>query len=151
MSRQKDAQRGLNGAAMTMLPGDSVWLPNPEEHDFPAALSYLDLLWPDDDVDIAQVVAELRAAATIVKMAKDILRASRLELLPMSNAHVNRNIHKFHKGKLLSPVLLVRGNPLIIADGYHRICAAYHLTEDLEVPCRLVSPRMRDGIRSYAS
>jgi len=25
-----------------------------------------------------------------------------------------------------------------IADGYHRVCASYHLDEDTEIPCRLV-------------
>jgi hypothetical protein len=27
--------------------------------------------------------------------------------------------------------------PLVVADGYHRICASYHLDEDAEIPCRL--------------
>lgn len=129
----------------------SIWLPEPEEHDFPAAMEYLDLLWLGSDVCIPHLVDDLRATETVVRKAKDILRASRLELLPKINLHVNSNIQKVRKGKLLSPVLLVRGNPLIIADGYHRVCAAYHLTEDLEVPCRLVSPRGRNDIRSYAS
>ena len=47
------------------------------------------------------------------------------------------------KGKALSPVLLVRGEigryPLVVADGYHRICASYHLDEDTEIPCRMVA------------
>jgi hypothetical protein len=39
-------------------------------------------------------------------------------------------------------VLLVRGQltsevPLTIADGYHRICASYHLDEDADIPCRI--------------
>ena len=47
--------------------------------------------------------------------------------------------HAFKKGKKLSPLLLIRSNgKLVIADGYHRICASYYLSEDLEVPCRLV-------------
>jgi hypothetical protein len=40
-------------------------------------------------------------------------------------------------------VLLVRGRlqqdtPLTIADGYHRICASYHLDENADIPCRIV-------------
>jgi hypothetical protein len=27
--------------------------------------------------------------------------------------------------------------PLIVGDGYHRICASYHLSEDADIPCRL--------------
>jgi hypothetical protein len=47
------------------------------------------------------------------------------------------------KGKPLSPVLLVRGGlaegtALTVADGYHRICASHHLTEDADIPCRIV-------------
>jgi hypothetical protein len=47
----------------------------------------------------------------------------------------------------LSPVLLVRGhtNPplhvnddLVIADGYHRVCASHHLDENADIPCKLV-------------
>ena len=46
------------------------------------------------------------------------------------------------KGESLSPVLLVRGQatvgaPLIVADGYHRICASYHLNEDTDILCRI--------------
>ena len=31
-----------------------------------------------------------------------------------------------------------RGVPLTIADGYHRICASYHLDENADIPCHLV-------------
>jgi hypothetical protein len=112
-----------------------MWKHDPEEHDFPAASDYLELLLEAEEV--AQVVARLRGAETIVKKAKDILRSSELPLLPKENVHVSENIAKVKKGKKLSPVLLVRGRPLIIADGYHRVCAVYYLSEDLEVPCRL--------------
>jgi hypothetical protein len=27
--------------------------------------------------------------------------------------------------------------PLTIADGFHRICASYHLDEDADIPCRI--------------
>jgi hypothetical protein len=42
----------------------------------------------------------------------------------------------------LSPVLLVAGDlrldrPLQVADGYHRVCASYHLDENTDIPCRL--------------
>jgi hypothetical protein len=40
-------------------------------------------------------------------------------------------------------VLVVRGHlgtgrPLTVADGYHHICASYHIDEDADIPCRLV-------------
>lgn len=114
---------------------EELWLRDPEEHDYPAAMDFLSLLM--DAADTLTVVQNLRTMPTDVRKAKDILRASGLPLLPADNPHVAHNIAKVHAGKRLSPVLLVRSRPLIIADGYHRICAAYHLTEDLDVPCRL--------------
>jgi hypothetical protein len=41
------------------------------------------------------------------------------------------------------PVLLVRGElrtglPLIVADGYHRLCASYHVDGATDIPCRVV-------------
>ncbi|WEK71353.1 MAG: hypothetical protein P0Y62_07265 [Candidatus Chryseobacterium colombiense] len=116
---------------------DNIWLKEPEEHDFPAAQDYLELLFIPEQAQ--KIVAELKKASTIMKKSKDILRASRLALLPETNIHVKENLRKVQKNKKLSPILLVRGqNELIIADGYHRLCCSYYLTEDLEVPCRLV-------------
>jgi hypothetical protein len=116
---------------------NKYWLKNPEPHDFPAAADYLELLFSEDEKKV--FVDNLKKAVTIKKKAKDILRASVLPLLPESNIHVKENIKKVKKGGKLSPVLLVRkNNKLIIADGYHRICAMYYLSEDLEIPCRLV-------------
>lgn len=115
----------------------SIWLSDPEAHDYPAALDYLELLMPNELAQ--QYVDKLQDATTIVKKAKDIFRASALTLLDEHNFHVNKNLKKVKNGTLLSPILLVKwNNQLIIADGYHRMCAAYQLDEDLEVPCRLV-------------
>jgi len=115
----------------------TYWLENPEEHDFPAAQDYLELIYAPDIAK--QKVDLLRKAPTVQKKAKDILRASMLSMLPESNIHVKANIKKVKKGGKLSPILLVRGSDkLIIADGYHRVCAIYFLSEDLVVPCRLV-------------
>lgn len=114
-----------------------IWLSDPEAHDFPAAQDYLELLMTEKEA--ALLVKQLQKATTKNKKAKDILRASSLPLLPKENRHVSDNLKKFKKGKKLSPLLLVRRNEkLVIADGYHRICASYYLSEDLEVPCRLV-------------
>lgn len=112
-----------------------VWKPDPEKHDYPAAEEFLDMLFPPDTTE--HIVHRLRHGATVLKKAKDVLRASGLPLLPKDNMHVAHNIEKVNAGRKLSPVLLVRGQPLLIADGYHRVCAIYYLSEDLEVPCRL--------------
>lgn len=114
-----------------------IWLAEPQKHDFPAALDYLDLLFPL--VEVKQMVKKLKKATTIKKKAKDILRASGMSLLPKDDYSVQAKIQEVKKGIKLSPILLVRKDEkLIIADGYHRICAAYYLSEVLEVPCRLI-------------
>ena len=117
------------------------WKDEPDAHDFPAAHDYLSLLFPD--ADVAALVEALGAAPTIRRKAKDLLRASGLRLLAPDNPHVDKDLKKVAQGEALSPVLLVRGRaakgrPLVIADGYHRICASYHLDEDADIPCRLV-------------
>ena len=116
------------------------WQDAPEEHDYPAAADYLSLVLPDAVVQA--VVDGLRAAPPVQRKAKDILRASGLPLLPQSNPHVAADLEKVAKDKALSPILLVRGDarvpaPLVVADGYHRVCASYHLDENSEIPCRI--------------
>jgi hypothetical protein len=116
-----------------------VWMEAPEEHDFPAALDYLTLIMSDKQA--AAAVEALRRAPLIHRKAKDLLRASRLPLLPKDNAHVAADLKKVASGKRLSPVLLLRGRdaiPMNVADGYHRVCASYHLDENTDIPCRLV-------------
>jgi hypothetical protein len=114
----------------------TIWLADPEAKDFPAALDYLELHFELEEA--SELVNKLLKVVTIKKKAKDIFRASGLPLLPEDNRHVKNNLRKFKDGTKLSPVLLVRHEgKLIIADGYHRLCASYYLSEDLEVPCRL--------------
>jgi hypothetical protein len=117
-------------------PAREHWQDEPDEHDFPAAADYLSLMFSEQTV--AAIVVALRAAPTSRRKAKDLLRAARLELLPSDDPEVAKDRKKIARGERLSPVLLVRGTPLIVADGYHRICASYHLAEDTEIPCRLV-------------
>ena len=114
------------------------WLADPEAHDFPAAKDFLELVFPSAVAD--DLTKRLRASETITKKAKDILRASRLPMLGQDNVHVQSNLDKIKNNKKLSPVLLIAGDPLVIADGYHRVCAIYYLSEDLDVPCRLIHP-----------
>lgn len=113
------------------------WMAESEPHDYPAAKSYLSLLV--GMAEAAKLVKALRSQKALEHYAaKDILRASGLPLLPADDAEVAADIEKVKGGRKLSPVLLVRGNPLWIADGYHRVCATYHLGEKTEIPCRAV-------------
>ncbi|GMA21673.1 hypothetical protein MM440_06795 [Arsenicicoccus piscis] len=118
------------------------WQDTPEEHDYPAAASYLSLL--ADDGVVEATVAAFRVAQSAHFKAKDILRAAGLALLPIDNPHVASGLRKVHRGVALSPVLLVRGDaaagrPALIADGYHRVCASYHTDENTDVPVRIVA------------
>lgn len=115
------------------------WLPDAEEHDYPAAQSYLSILYGDDRV--AQLVTRLKAAGIVQFKAKDIFRASQLSLLGVSNAHVEKDRQKILDGAALSPLLLVRdeaNGKVIIADGYHRLCAIYGFDEDILIHCKII-------------
>jgi len=115
------------------------WLAKPEDHDYPAAFSYLSLIYQKDTAN--KLVAALKKSSMETFKAKDIFRASSLSLLGISNSHVKRDKMKIKKGIKLSPLLLVRDNTngkVIIADGYHRLCAAYSFNEDAIIPCKIV-------------
>ncbi len=115
------------------------WQREPEVHDYPAAQSYLLLLFKPKTV--VRYIDELKAAAVTEFKAKDIFRASGLSLLGISNSHVERDRRKIRAGRRLSPLLLVRDKArgrVIIADGYHRLCAVYHFDEDALIPCKIV-------------
>lgn len=115
------------------------WLAEPEEKDYPAAQSYLTLLF--DEAVVGNLVAGLRKAGVCRFKAKDIFRASGLSLLGVSNSHVEKDRKKVKEGTALSPILLVRDGrqgKLIIADGYHRLCAVYSISEDEWIPCKIV-------------
>lgn len=114
------------------------WLTEPEDHDYPAAMSYLSLIF--DEARAADYAQKLKQAQVTPFRAKDIFRASGLSLLGVSNKHVDKDREKIEAGKKLSPVLLVRGSEgkLIIADGYHRLCAVYSYDEDAVIPCKIV-------------
>jgi hypothetical protein len=98
--------------------------------------NYLTLLMTE--AEAGTLVDALRGAATVHRTAKDILRASGLALLPEADTHVAADLDKVRNGEKLSPILLVRGRHLLVADGYHRVCAAYWLDENTDIPCRLV-------------
>jgi hypothetical protein len=118
-----------------------LWKAKPEPSDYEAASAFLSLVFPTPRVKA--LVRALRAAPITQRSAKDLLRASGLPLLPQSEASVKNDLKKIAKGKPLAPILLVRGNlslgvPLIVADGYHRICAVCHFDEFAPVSSQMV-------------
>ena len=123
------------------MPQTVKWLPKPVKHDYQAAEDYLSLVMSPKRA--AEWRKKLSAARNDVthRQAKDILRASQLALLGEDNKHVASDLRKAASGAALSPILLVRGtvtHPLIVADGYHRVCASYWIDENTDIPCVLV-------------
>jgi hypothetical protein len=116
------------------------WAEKGEAEDFDAAVKFLSLL--SSGTKAAALVKSLRNSKLVEYAAKDLLRAARLPLLPSDESHVDADLKRIHKGKALAPVLLVRGDiatglPLIVADGYHRICAVCYFDESAPIPCRI--------------
>ena len=115
------------------------WLTQPQEHDYPAAKSYLSLIRdPKSATDLARRLG--RARMTRFK-AKDILRASGMPALSSKDFHVAHDRKKIRAGIPLSPILLVRDSEhgkVLVADGYHRLCCVYGLDPNAVVPCKIV-------------
>jgi hypothetical protein len=115
------------------------WLDEPADANYPAAQAYLSLILTPKRCKA--VMKDFADAEVERYKAKDLFRASGLSLLGVSNAHVQRDIRKIRAGKPLSPLLLLRVPELaklIVADGYHRLCAVYSLDENVVVPCKVV-------------
>jgi hypothetical protein len=115
------------------------WLAECEEQDYPAAASFLGLIY--DDVTVKAKVGGLQRSPLSKFKAKDILRASGLKPLADDNEHVRKDLKKIKDGKEMSPMLLVRdpqNGKVIVADGYHRVSAVYAFGEDEWIPCKIV-------------
>jgi hypothetical protein len=148
MAKKNGSGAKKNGSGSANAPGAKMqpvrserWGEEPDEHDYPAAAAYLSLIC--DPSEVRRLVTALKAAPIVHHQAKDLLRSSGLALLPTDNFHVAADLAKVARGQRLSPVLLMRGDfrrgvPLTIADGYHRVCASYHLDENADIPCHLV-------------
>jgi hypothetical protein len=115
------------------------WHDKPQKHDYPAAQSYLSLTF---DPRVAKNLSDTLEGAEMSEFAaKDIFRASGLSLLGVSNSHVEKDRTRIILNEALSPLLLCRDKDhgkLIIADGYHRLCAVYTFDENAMIPCKIV-------------
>ncbi len=114
------------------------WLKEPQKHDYPAAEAYLSLIL---EPGAAKTVAgQLKSAEMREVAAKDIFRASGVSMLGVSNSHVEKDRTRIIRHEELSPLLLFRDanrHMLVIADGYHRLCAVYTFDEDAMIPCKI--------------
>jgi hypothetical protein len=114
------------------------WLPEVEPHDYSAANSYLSLVSAKKEK--RKIIAQLKRSKIELFKAKDLFRASSLSLLGVSNSHVLKDLKKIKSRTPLSPLLIVTdpvNRRLIIADGYHRLCAVYATSEDELIPCKI--------------
>jgi hypothetical protein len=115
------------------------WLGDVEEHNYPAAKSYLSIIYSEDQV--VDMMIRFKHAEIMQFKAKDIFRASQLSLLGVSNLHVEKDRKKINKGVCLSPLLFLRDSlngKVVIADGYHRLCAIYEFDEDAWIHCKII-------------
>ncbi len=107
------------------------WHDEPQKHDYPAATSYLSLTM--DRAAAEEVSRDLEEA--------DMTEFAGLSLLGVSNSHIEKDRQLIIDEQKLSPLLLFRDEDsgrLVIADGYHRLCAVYKFDEDAFIPCKIV-------------
>jgi hypothetical protein len=115
------------------------WFPKPQKHDYPAAEAYLSLLMRPREA--RALIGRMKRARVEEFAAKDIFRASDLPMLRIADGHVEKYRALIILKEPVSPLLLCRDprqSKLIIADGYHRLCAVYSFDEDAMIPCQIV-------------
>ena len=115
-----------------------TWQDDANPDDYEAAGHYLALV--DIQKNIDKTLADLRAGAIVEYKATDLLRAAQLIVPKADDRPTREQIKKIKHGEPVSPVLLVRVPSLrkvIVADGFHRICAAYRIDPDVVLHCKL--------------
>ena len=113
-----------------------AWLEDVAEHDYDAAYNYLSLKF--DEKRATASVARMKKAKLTSRRANDILRATDLPALPLTDPGVKKDLLKLLSGEKLSPVLVFDRQPgADIADGYHRVSLAYNIDPFISVPLRL--------------
>ena len=113
-----------------------AWLDDVAAHDYEAAYNYLSLKF--DEKRASDAVDRLKKAKVTSRRANDILRATGLPPLPLTDPGVKKDLLKLLSGEKLSPVLVSDEKPgADIADGYHRVSLAYNIDPFLAVPLRV--------------
>jgi len=115
-----------------------TWQDDAPPSDYEAAGHYLSLV--DVQKNIDKALADLKAGAIVEYKATDLLRAAQLIVPKADDRPTREQIKKIKHGEPVSPVLLVRVPALrkvIVADGFHRICAAYRIDPDVVLHCKL--------------
>jgi hypothetical protein len=114
------------------------WLPEPASDTYDSAQTFLELMFKPKKA--RRWVKRLKKAGVSEYAAKDILRASAIPIATVRAYDWKRQQDQINKGDPLSPILLIRqhdGGPLIIADGFHRMCALFSTDQEVSVPCKI--------------
>jgi hypothetical protein len=112
------------------------WLKDVAGHDYDAAYNYLSLKF--DEKRASEIADRMKGAKVTARRANDILRATGLTPLPLTDPGVQRDLLKLLSGEKLSPVLVCDQKPgADIADGYHRVSLAYNIDPFMAVPLRV--------------
>lgn len=119
---------------------DPQWLPQPATKDYVGARSYLGLIMPDAYADKA--ITLLKRSPIVMFRATDLARSGRLGLIDKKDPGVEKAMDEMKSGDPISPVLIVQGmadteSNAAIADGFHRIHAAYYLDPDMLIPAKI--------------
>jgi hypothetical protein len=115
------------------------WLAKPAEDDYGAAENFLQLLFKPKKV--RRWAKQLRQADVTEYLARDILRATGTSILEVQAFDWSKQQKEIDEGKCLAPILIVRqdnGGHLIIADGFHRLCALFAHDQEVKVQCKIV-------------
>ena len=115
------------------------WLPEPAAADYDAAQSFLQLLYRSKKA--RRWAKALKRQEMSEYAARDIFRASGTPMSEVQAFDWSKQQKEIAQGKPLSPILLVRqdnGGHLIIADGFHRMCALFAHDQEIKVPCKIV-------------
>lgn len=114
------------------------WRKRPRNKDYPAAEAYLALIM--GPARARAMGRRLRAAKLRQLPARDILRASRTPMSEVRAFDWVRQNKDIRKGRRFAPLLLVcdsQTGKLIVADGFHRLCAAFAQDQNATVRFKL--------------
>ncbi|MBK4737576.1 ParB N-terminal domain-containing protein [Noviherbaspirillum pedocola] len=115
-----------------------TWLKEPAQHTYTSAEIFLQLMYKPKKAK--RLVEKLRHAGMSEYAARDILRASATLMSWVSAFDWSKQQQAINSGTPISPILLVRqndGGHLIVADGFHRMCALFAEDQDIKVPCKI--------------
>jgi hypothetical protein len=111
------------------------WSEQPDAETYSAAASYLNLVFGRNFA--REAIKKLRKARLETFEVKDILRACGD---PPQMAHIEEDCQEILDGVKQSPILLVRNmgtGKVVVADGFHRLCAVFKLDSKAVIPCKL--------------